>query len=296
MKTVTVLLSTYNGERYVKELLDSVLAQKDIHLSLLIRDDGSTDDTLSILKEYNDTHNNITLFEGSNKGYIKSFWSLMINAPESDYYAFCDQDDIWEEDKCISAIQLMEETKSNGPLLYTSNVKGINENGTVIKNCVFPVQGVISFADSLQRGSLPGCTFVFNEESKKEATKYHGPQISHDWTLYIIAKAIGHVVYDDKSHIYYRLHEDNTVGLDESKVEHFKKKMSRFINNDYKQVRSSIAKSILEIYGSQMSEEDKKTATLFATYSSNPIKTLRLMKYKEYRNPNFMIQAITKKI
>lgn len=296
MKTVTVLLSTYNGECYLKELLDSVLAQKNVNLSLLIRDDGSTDNTLSILKEYDKTNHNITLIEGTNKGYIKSFWSLLMNAPASDYYAFCDQDDIWQEDKCISAIQLMEKTNYKGPFLYTSNVKGMDENGNVIKETVFPVQSVLSFADSLQRGSLPGCTFIFNEELKKEAMKYHGPQISHDWTLYIIAKATGKVIYDKQSYIYYRLHEDNTVGIDESKIKHIKKKINRFINNDYKQVRSSIAKNILEIYGLEMSKEDKEIAELFATYTSNPLKALQLTKYKEYRNPNFLIQALTKKI
>lgn len=296
MKTVSVLLSTYNGEKYIRELLESVLNQKSVELTIFIRDDGSTDSTLSVLREYQNAHSNIRLEEGTNKGYVQSFWSLLMDASETDYYAFCDQDDIWEKDKLIQAIHLLESQAYPGPKLYTSNVKGIDGNGDVIRDNVFPVQRVLTFADCLQRGSLPGCTFVFNQELAKEARKYHGPQISHDWTLYIIAKAIGEVYYDDHSYIRYRLHQDNTIGIDESASQHIKKKIKRFIQGEYKQVRSSIAKSILKIYGPQMDEEDKKTALLFSSYQTSIAKTLELANYKEYRNLNFMVQALTKKI
>ncbi|MBP3853877.1 MAG: glycosyltransferase, partial [Erysipelotrichaceae bacterium] len=195
MKSITVCLSTYNGEIYLKPLLDSVLNQQEVELFLYVRDDGSTDSTRSILKEYDKTHANMHITEGKNIGYVQSFWSLLSEADQSDYYAFCDQDDIWQPNKCIEAIKRIETQPGSSPVLYTSNVKGINEKGEIISEEVFPLHRVLSFAECLQRGSLPGCTFIFNEALRKQAVKYNGPQISHDWTLYIIAKATGTVLY-----------------------------------------------------------------------------------------------------
>lgn len=92
---ITVLMSTYNGEKYLKEQLDSILNQEQVDLKLLIRDDGSTDGTVNILKEYENSHTNIKWYSGLNLGCGKSFFQLVLDAPKSDYYAFVDQDDVW---------------------------------------------------------------------------------------------------------------------------------------------------------------------------------------------------------
>jgi rhamnosyltransferase len=136
MKSVCVLLSTYNGEKYLKELLDSVLNQNcedKIKVSIFVRDDGSSDNTTNILKEY-EQNGKIILFGhgGCNLGFAKSFSSLLANAPLSDYYAFCDQDDIWLPDKLISAVERLEKEDNNEiPLLYSTNLivvdKDLNE-------------------------------------------------------------------------------------------------------------------------------------------------------------------------
>ena len=100
--TVTVLMSTYNGERFLKEQLDSILQQQDVDVRLCVRDDGSTDGTMDILLEYADA---IELTIGNNFGVGNSFMSMVYSANlESDYYAFSDQDDIWMPDKLISAV------------------------------------------------------------------------------------------------------------------------------------------------------------------------------------------------
>ena len=96
MKKILVLMSTYNGEKYVDTQIKSVLNQKNVNVKIYIRDDGSSDKTVDIIKKYNDER--ITFFEGQNKGATDSFFELIKKAPlDFDYYAFCDQDDYWED-------------------------------------------------------------------------------------------------------------------------------------------------------------------------------------------------------
>ena len=112
---VLVLLSSYNGEKYIKEQIDSILTQKNITVKLFIRDDGSTDATRNILKEYEKYSNCVVVF-GDNIGAANSFLWLIQNAHSSGYYAFSDQDDIWDRDKLSSAISIIKSTGSTIPI------------------------------------------------------------------------------------------------------------------------------------------------------------------------------------
>ena len=108
--TVAVLMSTYNGEKYIKEQLDSIFNQKEVYVTLYVRDDGSTDNTLEIIKAY---HNDIILLPfDENKGPGLSFMTLLYHvmslSTQYDYYAFADQDDIWMDVKLNKAIQQIQ--------------------------------------------------------------------------------------------------------------------------------------------------------------------------------------------
>ena len=94
MNKVQVLLSTYNGEKYIKEQIESILNQEGVEVSLLIRDDGSSDRTIEIVKKISEQNNNIILFKGQNMGPARSFMDLVKKSDEVDYYAFADQDDV----------------------------------------------------------------------------------------------------------------------------------------------------------------------------------------------------------
>ena len=105
---VVILLSTYNGEKYLKEQLDSLLNQTYKNIDIYIRDDGSKDETVNIIKKYQNEYDNIHLEEGKNLGFIKSFFELLKNGDENvDIYSYCDQDDIWEEDKIERAVKFI---------------------------------------------------------------------------------------------------------------------------------------------------------------------------------------------
>ena len=110
MKKVCVLMSTYNGEKYLKEQIDSILKQKGVKVNLLVRDDGSTDNTLSLLEEYK-KKGLLDYCCGSNMKPARSFMELLSIAPDSDYYAFSDQDDYWEHDKLFNAVKNTEKKR-----------------------------------------------------------------------------------------------------------------------------------------------------------------------------------------
>ena len=102
MHTVQVLMSTYNGERYIRRQIDSIMAQTGVEVYLLIRDDGSEDSTVSIIQEYVEQYpDRIQIVIGKNIGWKKSFIQLLRMAGNFDYYAFADQDDYWFPDKEI---------------------------------------------------------------------------------------------------------------------------------------------------------------------------------------------------
>lgn len=108
MKKIIVLMSTYNGELYLEEQLRSIINQKftedEYEVQILVRDDGSSDKTIPILEKYREK-GLLDYYTGKNMGYPKSFWHLLKNADDADYYAFADCDDVWFEDKLARAVE-----------------------------------------------------------------------------------------------------------------------------------------------------------------------------------------------
>lgn len=126
-KSVQVVMSTYNGEKYLKEQIDSILSQEGVDVRLYIRDDGSSDRTTDILASYQE-HKNVKIEKGNNLGFAKSFLTALDECDEADYYAFSDQDDVWEKDKLSTAIEILEEESQSTPLLYCSALQRVDEN------------------------------------------------------------------------------------------------------------------------------------------------------------------------
>ena len=161
MKQLCVLMSTYNGEEYVIEQLDSIFSQtaKDCHISALIRDDGSTDNTVLLCKEYVKRNGyDIEIIEGENIKPARSFLELIRKCPTADFYAFCDQDDIWLPGKVQAAISCLEDEK---PVLWYSNYNVVDDGLNLIHQV--PIQEQIE--DPLRvlfYNNVPGCVMVFN--------------------------------------------------------------------------------------------------------------------------------------
>lgn len=218
VKSVLVMLSTYNGGRFLREQLDSVIAQKDVCVYLIIRDDGSTDNTLQILDEYKSLYPNMmTIYKGVNIGCAQSFRNLMEKAYNftlflPDFYAFCDQDDIWTNDKLRIATNALSVYDQAFPNLFFSHFKRIDKWG----NDLFTEKKMfkLSFGEALIMNPSVGCTQVFNRLCLEKSLMCNPPQlVLHDWWIYSLCLALsGNVVYDSNALVLYRQHASNVLG------------------------------------------------------------------------------------
>ncbi|MGO3537273.1 MAG: glycosyltransferase family 2 protein [Latilactobacillus curvatus] len=218
MEKVTVLMSTYNGEKYIEEQIDSILNQQDITVNLFIRDDGSSDKTVAILNRYKKEYTNVDVVFGENIGWKKSFFYLLENTAivSGIYYAFADQDDIWLPNKMIIAVRRMNHKI---PMLYHSNVTIVNTEKAVIGNryskTFSPSKEIVqAFLD----GYGVGATMVFNVELLLILSKYKVKQATnHDAYLIALCNLFGQTIYDKNSYILYRRHSENATGFGKSK-------------------------------------------------------------------------------
>lgn len=230
---VQVLMSTYNGERYVEEQIRSVLNQQKVEVSLLIRDDGSMDRTCKIIDEYAMNHSNIRFIKGKNIGVQKSFFELMKQADQSyEYFAFSDQDDVWLPDKLSRAIIRMQNIDNKEqPLLYAGRVIYANEDFSVREKVLYKISREPSFGNALVENICIGCTQVFNRELLKLVIR-HTPKskILHDWWLYLSASCFGKVILDQDAFIMYRQHENNQVGMKNTWSLRWKKRFQNWKN------------------------------------------------------------------
>lgn len=243
-----VLMSTYNGERYLSEQIDSILSQTvfqnpDLETELIIRDDGSVDGTCGLLECYAEKFPQIKYHTGHNIGVIASFFELIQNTPEDvDFIALSDQDDVWMEDKLESAIDTLKDMDAEKPLLYCGMSQPTDENLNPVKGIFFTEDMRPSFGNALVENICTGATAVFNAKLAKYI-KMEIPQYTamHDWWLYILASCFGEVLFDPVSHMYYRQHSENVVGIRKGYVGEFVARVKRYRKNRYnisRQVRS----------------------------------------------------------
>lgn len=231
MEKIQILLSTYNGEQYLREQLDSLLYQSYPEISILIRDDGSVDNTISILEEYSYKDSRIKWYKGNNIGVWKSFFDLMENADtKADYYAFCDQDDYWLKEKIEKGIQYLKRYSQNNiePILYCSNTINTDKVLKKMPNNQFYYNFRPAFGNAIIQNIARGCTCIFNRVALNLAI-IQKPQymIMHDWWLYLVCSCFGKVCFDNNAYILYRQHESNVIGTKDSVI---KKWMYRFVN------------------------------------------------------------------
>ena len=221
---ICVLLSTFNGEKYLDEQIQSILRQKNVDIDILVRDDGSTDETHKILSDWSQKAG-LKWSAGENMGWAMSFMNLLVNSPEYDYYAFCDQDDIWQDDKIDTAVKVLE-SHGDAPGCYFSNLTYWKE-GMPLRD-VYDKEFKYNKYNCLIQCPAYGCTMVFNK-ALADIIKSHPPKhvFAHDFWVYQTAVLIGDVYYDPESHILYRQHGNNQEGALKSIGETWKRRMTK---------------------------------------------------------------------
>ncbi len=281
MKNVQVLMSTYNGEKYLKEQIDSILSQENVEVSLLIRDDGSTDKTLSILEKIVKENTNVSYYIGKNIGAAKSFIDLVNQSKEADYYAFADQDDVWNSKKIISAIEKIE-NDTNIPSLYISALEVVDEELNTIE--IKKVSGNLCFEGEMVKNFATGCTMVFNKKLCN-AIKTYNPSyiIMHDSWITRVCYAIGgNVVVDENTYIKYRQHGNNVVGYKDEGFRKLKKQLKiAFI--DKISMRVNIAKELKSGYEELLTDNTKELVNNLINYQTNWKAKKWLLENKKFR-------------
>lgn len=261
MERVCVMISTYNGESFIREQIDSILAQINVDVTLMIRDDGSSDNTVDIIGEYQDKYP-IIIIKGTNVGWQKSFHMLLRDSAkygEFDYYAFADQDDIWVNSKLERAIKRLKSTNDE-VALYGSQIACFNDKSSDL----FPLYSNIeNTKNSLKSryflGVAPfGCTMVWSTGlQKKYLEQKVETDISHDIWMHLLARCFGTVVVDDSSYIKHRIHQHNAAGVEKNQIKRIKKFFKVYMNKKYVTC-SEMMEFFVKSYGEQYLEKQYK--------------------------------------
>ncbi|TKI04271.1 glycosyltransferase family 2 protein [Martelella alba] len=209
-------MGTYNAQRFLAMQLDSIAAQCWPNWTIWISDDGSRDASLAIIKDFAQKWGpeRVKLLSGPCRGFAENFLSLACNPTiQADYYAYADQDDIWEPDKLRRALTILEENGREQPMLYCSRTRLIDENNQELG--LSPLfRRKPSFANALIQSLGGGNTMIFNRAARnllREAGCVN--IISHDWWTYLVVTGCGgSAVYDDYPSVRYRQHAANLIG------------------------------------------------------------------------------------
>ncbi len=284
MRSVAVLMSTYNGEKYIDEQIQSLLTQKNVKLSILVRDDGSTDSTKDILTKY-EGDGILTWYAGRNLKPAYSFLDLINKAPESEYYAFCDQDDVWNDDKLERAVKALESYgKAEIPRLYCANYQLVDAEMNNL-----PDNGHVStttFGAALVSSCCTGCTVVFNR-ALLEILRMGTPEVivMHDDWAHKVCLAVGGTVYYDPAKVLkYRQHGNNVDGGIHSPLKKIEGVLKRIRSNEC--IRSRQILELVKIYKKIMPNKNIQLAYEVGKYTEYSIlKRLQIINDKRIKTP-----------
>ena len=261
---VEVLLSTYNGQRYLGEQLESIESQTLNGVFLRIRDDGSIDGTVSALEDYSSERDWVSFHPGKNIGVIGSFmWLLESVSDATEWAAFCDQDDVWDRDKLERAVASLKDYPSEVPAMYFSAVRLVDESRTVIGRSS-PCRGSVGFLNALTQNVATGCTIVLNRAAIDLLANRNVDVANigmHDRWAYLVVSACGEVVCDPEPSMDYRQHADNVVGS-RIGLERWNTRLSRFRVRSRTQL-VDYAKELIRVYGDDLPPENKRVCEEF---------------------------------
>lgn len=271
---VAILLCTHNGESYIDEQLYSIKNQTFTNWKLFVSDDDSNDATLTKLKKFKDFYgeSHITIFKGPTEGSTTNFLTLLKRVgKEFDFFAFCDQDDIWLNRKLEIAITLLGLERDTSPALYCSSSRYISNDGKFLqKSYIFKKPP--SFKNALVQSIAGGNTMVFNRLAANILAKTPSYQqlVAHDWWSYIVISAHGGSVYYDKNpHIDYRQHSNALVGENRS-LQAKIIRIAKLLDGRFKQWNDENLRILYNFY-SELPKENQLTLLYFQTMKNGAL-------------------------
>lgn len=277
-RTVTVVMSTYNGALHLVRQLDSIFEQKGVEVRVLIRDDHSTDNTVELIERYKRENPKYQMeyIVGENEGYAKSFLDALHQAPETDYYAFADQDDVWMKDKLIKCIMPMEKDSYHGAKLSYCKMIRSNED-------LMPLDEQVSVLrpEQLNKKIVLTQTFnygaatVINRDAKELICRCNpsGYDVPHDLWAGLLCFWFGKVYYVDEGLYYWIRYFTSITGAGTKMSGRLYRLKESFRKRSY----PNVAKDLIQNYFDLISPQEKKFLETLICYKQNFIKKLRLL-------------------
>jgi len=234
---VDILLATYNGSMFLREQIDSLFKQTYKNIRICIRDDGSTDDTLSIIEEYQERFPNfIEIVPGGNHDGIAFNFSVLLSYSTTPYVMFCDQDDVWLPDKVMVTLNKVQELErvygSNIPILVHTDLKVVDEGLSTLGDSFWDYQKLNPRKNTLNRllvqNVVTGCSMMINRCLIKRCGKIPSNAVMHDWWIALVASSFGIISIVESTTVLYRQHSNNDTGAKRWNMDFIIKRISRF--------------------------------------------------------------------
>lgn len=295
---VSVILSSFNGAQYLPQQLDSLVGQSYPDMTIQVRDDGSTDGTIGILKRYAENHGNIHLISGTRLGITGSFFYLLRHCgEESEYIAFCDQDDVWYQDKIERAVARLSALTSDLPALYCSRQEYVDHDLTHLRFSRV-LRRPLSFRNALVENCATGCTVVLNRAAKDMITDcLPGGFVWHDWWCYLVVSAFGVVIHDQQPGLKYRLHSANDTGSAVSFAGELWRRMRRLCFNGRGFLKLyAQASEFHRLYGDRLGDVEGKLLEQFLASKTSTLARIRFalhpVVYRQKWLDNLLLRAL----
>lgn len=277
MTTVNIIIGTYNGETYIREQLNSILNSTNHNFYITVCDDGSTDNTTSIVEQYViDYPGKVYLHTNeTNKGVCRNFLEAARNS-QANYIMFCDQDDVWYENKIDDTLHYIRKLeKKHGkstPIAVFGDAKIVNQELQVMEESFHQNSKLdpskVDLSHLLMENKLLGCTVGFNKALKEKLDTIPMAPRMHDWWIGLIAASFGKIGYINKPLLLYRQHSNNVIGNIG-----FEANVANRVSNLNKQRKVLMntieqAKEFQLIFGDQLGQNEKMLVEEFATLKS----------------------------
>ncbi|MFS5807456.1 glycosyltransferase family 2 protein [Streptococcus agalactiae] len=300
---VNILMATYNGEKFLAQQIESIQKQTFKEWNLLIRDDGSSDKTCDIIRNFTAKDSRIRFInenEHHNLGVIKSFF-MLVNYEVADFYFFSDQDDVWLPEKLSVSLEAAKHKASDVPLLVYTDLKVVNQELNILQDSMIRAQSHhanTTLLPELTENTVTGGTMMINHAL---AEKWFTPNdiLMHDWFLALLAASLGEIIYLDLPTQLYRQHDNNVLGARtmDKRFKILREGPKSIFTRYWKLIHDSQkqASLIVDKYGDIMTANDLELIKCFIKIDKQPFMTrLRWLWKYGYSKNQFKHQVVFK--
>lgn len=300
---VNILMATYNGEKFLEQQIESIQKQTFKEWNLLIRDDGSSDKTCDIIRNFTAKDSRIRFInenEHHNLGVIKSFF-MLVNYEVADFYFFSDQDDVWLPEKLSVSLEAAKHKASDVPLLVYTDLKVVNQELNILQDSMIRAQSHhanTTLLPELTENTVTGGTMMINHAL---AEKWFTPNdiLMHDWFLALLAASLGEIIYLDLPTQLYRQHDNNVLGARtmDKRFKILREGPKSIFTRYWKLIHDSQkqASLIVDKYGDIMTANDLELIKCFIKIDKQPFMTrLRWLWKYGYSKNQFKHQVVFK--